>query len=162
MIESISTHFPYARVTVFDENSDDPATKEYLDRCGVEVYQPAANAVSRHRNLYANRQTALERCTTDYLLFVQDNMQFVRSLREEDLAVIEKAFADVDRAFLRPELFKPQDGDRTVNSTTIDAPQGVIVPKASFDVAMPGNAYCDVMICDVKKLRERAWDFQNN
>ena len=92
-------------VTVIDDNSDDPATHKILNTVemnyGFELIKAEKSKTIEKRlgGLYGNMNMALaisKKKDKDYMLFIQDDMQFVRKVEPEDLSIIEKVFDDFD------------------------------------------------------------------
>jgi hypothetical protein len=90
-------------VTVIDDNSDDPITNEILNSVqsnfGFEVVKANKDNLLEKRlgGLYGNMNMALDISQTKnkkYMLFIQDDMQFVRKVVSSDLNNIEKVFDD--------------------------------------------------------------------
>jgi len=92
-------------VTVIDDNSDDPATHKILNTVemdyGFELIKAEKSKTLEKRlgGLYGNMNMALaisKKKEKDYMLFIQDDMQFVRKVEPEDLSIIEKVFDDFE------------------------------------------------------------------
>ena len=158
-LESITRHAPGARVVIFDDCSTDDETIGVLERTGFEVLRSRAESRSRHGSLYSNMQLALEACRTEYLLLLQDDTQIVRTITEDDYSAIALCFEDPEIAFLRCQFMKEGDGKRFVDSLVPDRDIRVYVPRTTGSSMLPGNAYCDVVLCHVSKLRAANWKF---
>lgn len=97
-LKSFRTCAPDIKVTVIDDNSTDPHTIDVLSRLQdeIQVIQPQnAQTETKTGGLYGNMNAALEiahEANLKYVLFIQDDMQLVRSLRSIDFEMIENFF----------------------------------------------------------------------
>lgn len=97
-LKSFRTCAPGIKVTVLDDNSTDPHTIEVLSRLQdeVQVIQPQnGQTETKTGGLYGNMNAALEivhEANLKYALFIQDDMQLVRSLRSVDFEMIASFF----------------------------------------------------------------------
>ncbi|MFT6835563.1 MAG: glycosyltransferase involved in cell wall biosynthesis [Francisellaceae bacterium] len=92
-------------VTVIDDNSDDHKTIEILNdvefKYEFELIKASNEDIQEKRlgGLYGNMNTALEVAkikSKKYVIFIQDDMQFVRQLYQSDFDIVEKIFGDFD------------------------------------------------------------------
>jgi glycosyltransferase involved in cell wall biosynthesis len=92
-------------VTVIDDNSDDDKTNEILStvesKYGFELIKASKADIQEKRlgGLYGNMNTALNVAKMKgkkYVVFIQDDMQFVRQLYQSDFDIVEKIFDDFD------------------------------------------------------------------
>lgn len=162
-VDSLRRHAAPLPVTVVDDGSDDPETQAVLRSLpdGVRRLDAGAGAggAQRHGGLYANMQRALDDCSAEHLLFLQDDMQLVRPLRGADLDYIRAFFAHYPRAaFLNPVFLKGQRArrDRRVTRLQPDFPAYFRVDPAN---KARGYAYADVVIAHVGRLRAAGWRF---
>lgn len=162
LLDSIERHFPRAHTFIVDDKSDDAETLKVLEESKHKVHVSSHISENRHGNLYRNMQTALELCNTRYLIFLQDDVQIVRDVSKTDEDIITQAFQDPSIGFIRPSFLKQSDADRFIASVDIDPTRNLLVPKNSFADVERGNAYCDVVMCDVQKLRDKNWLFSNS
>lgn len=160
LLDSIERHCPDAVTFVVDDRSDDPDTLAVLEACPQAVFTSNGTLENRHGNLYRNMQKALEVCETPYLLFLQDDTQIVRDVTARDMEIFIDAFSDPDLAFLRPSFMKKSDCDNFIPHVDADVARGLIMPKETYADVRLGNAYCDVVMCDVAKLRGVNWTFK--
>ena len=158
-IESIVENLPGVKVTVFDDYSDDKDTVEYLASLGDRVVLGRDGSDSRHGNLYRNMQLALELSSKRFLLLLQDDIQVVRRVDEHDMQTIDTIFSDPDIAFLRPQFMKLGDGERNVSLLAASSEVRAYIPKLEFKETTFGHSYCDVVLCDIPKLKKAAWTF---
>ncbi len=161
-VESVLANIPGAKITVYDDNSDDEETVDYLNMLGDTVVYSRNFNTSRHGNLYTNMQSALATAQAPFLLFLQDDTQVIRGVRSKDLTHIQAAFNDPAVAFLRPQLMKQSNYQRFANAMVADARNRLYNPTAEFMEGTFGNSYCDLVICDVAKLRKAGWQFAEN
>jgi len=158
-IESVVENLPSVKITIFDDHSDDQETIEYLSSLGDSVVVGNDDSDSRHGNLYRNMQLALEQSSKRFLLLLQDDTQVVRRVDEQDMHAIGTIFSDPDIAFLRPQFMKLGDGERNVSLLAASSEVRAYIPKLEFEEGTFGHSYCDVVLCDVPKLKKVAWKF---
>ena len=153
-LDSIARNMPGAVVRVYDDRSDDPATCATLRDLAVPVVQPDAIEKAQHGGLYANMQRALDQVETPYLLFLQDDMQVVRPVDADDLAVIAAIFlADADCAFLSPLFMKAANARKLrAQYEAVAAPRCYRV-AARIERAQMRYAFADVCVMDVARVR---------
>ena len=161
-VDSILISMPDAIITIFDDNSDDEDTLEYLKALGDMVVYNEHDSTSRHGNLYQNMQVALENASRRFLILLQDDTQIIRSFADNDLTHIQTVFDDPNVAFLRPQLMKLGHLERFTNTLTPNLECRTYIPTAEFTDCTFGNSYCDVVVCDVQKLRQKSWQFLNS
>ena len=115
-VDSIEACCPGAEVTIFDDDSDDPETKQVLSEVAQShrVEQPGNRSSHRLGGLYGNMQSALELYEQeDTLCFLQDDTQLVRPLMEQDFQDIEAAFRDnPNLGFISPCFIRGRTLDR--------------------------------------------------
>jgi len=164
-VRSVQRNLPGAVIRVYDDNSDDPATKAVLADLGVSVITPESSDARRLGGLYSNMQTALMAAETPWILFLQEDMQMVRPVGEADLAAIAALFAeDQRRAFVGPVFFKAISMKRHHRQCV---PQETPRCYRLRDGASPAEqakriAYFDVCIGHVAQLRAAGWQFGNS
>ncbi len=162
LLNSIERLIPSAHVMIFDDASDDPLTQNILKESTNDIHINQTQSKERHGNLYNNMQSAIEKSPTRILLLLQDDTQIIRALGEEDFKAIDKVFSDPNIAFLRPQFLKESNAERFILATSVDPNTGNLVPKKSYDEVEPGNAFCDVVLCDISKLKSVNWKFHQN
>ncbi len=107
-ISSIESCAPGHPIAIFDDNSDDPETKQVLESYSAkyQVIRPDQGGKSRHHlgGLYGNMQLAFETFRhADLVCYLQDDTQIVRKLDDDDFDRIEHAFkAKPSLAFINP------------------------------------------------------------
>jgi len=158
-------NLPGCKVVIYDDQSDDPYTLSVLSelaQMGCEVVTNTdADLQERHGGLYTNMQMALNKCATDYLIFLQDDTQVVRFLESKTAQTIRDLFADPDIAFVRSQFFKQHDIARFAPDFNADHHFEYLAPTHAYDDCDKDHAYCDVMIADVEKLRAVNWQFRH-
>lgn len=160
-VRSALENVPGAKVTVVDDNSDDISTLTVLARLkqNVEVITPDVGRWGRLGGLYRNMQIALDaanpRC---FGIFMQDDMQIVRKMRPEDEEYIEKYFSFYPSAgFLYPVFLKG-----ALNPSSFKVSDGFECYEWRGEEANVGHYYSDVFICDVGRLLQRDWRFEED
>lgn len=119
LLSSLRRHASQLPVTVIDDGSTGHEMEAVLEDArasGMRVVETqlviderlAAEDLMRLRGgLYANMQSALEQCESDFYVFLQDDTQVCRPIRASDLESIAAAFAAYpDSAFVSPTFFK--------------------------------------------------------
>ncbi|MGV8953955.1 MAG: glycosyltransferase family 2 protein [Cypionkella sp.] len=158
-LASIARNLPQARVVVYDDLSDDPATVAVLAALRVPLVQPTAVARAQHGGLYVNMRRALAEVTTPYLLFLQDDMQIVRQVTVQDIATIEAMFAaDEACGFISPLFMKAQYA-RKLRGQYQAAPllrSYVCAPEIAREAMR--FAFADVTLAHVPRLRAAGFD----
>jgi glycosyltransferase involved in cell wall biosynthesis len=154
-ISSIEFCAPGSRIRIFDDNSNDPATRDALAELAKrhEVVTPdtGENQKNKHGGLYANMQAAFEACEDeDLVCYLQDDMQLVRPISPEEVAQLDAYLSHVETPrFAYPAFLKG------VNRNSKDAgfyfAEG---PRASV-----GIYYSDVNLFKVERLRAVNWSF---
>ena len=91
-VTSIEQCAPWVRLSIFDDDSDDPSTRAMLDDCAqrhrmLTPSHGAAEGGGKHGGLYANMQEAFARLDDDEVFcFLQDDMQFVRRVDPSEVS----------------------------------------------------------------------------
>jgi hypothetical protein len=153
-LASLARNLPQAQVVVYDDLSDDPATKAVLAALKVPLVQPSAVARAQHGGLYVNMARALAEVETDYLLFLQDDMQIVRPVDDQDFADIAAIFdADPDCGLVSP-LFMKAGIARKLRAQYQTA-AGLAAYQTAPDIprAEMRFAFADVCLAHVARLR---------
>lgn len=165
-INSVLQYAPQCRLSVFDDNSNDEATKQVLAAlpATINLYQPDTHSSQRHGGLYANMQWALDLAAQgEYLLFIQDDMQLVRPLRDEDNQYITQYFDTFTQAaFLNPVFLKGQRASRDKRITQLSAEFPVYFRHYPTKKHPRGLSYADVVIAHVDRLRQHSWQFSDS
>lgn len=109
-IASVESCAPESRIVIFDDDSDDSETLEYLREIGNKytIIQPGHSSSHHLGGLYGNMQSALDYCKEENLLcFLQDDTQLVRAVTAEDIKVLIGAFdQNPQLGFLHPCFIK--------------------------------------------------------
>ena len=159
-VDSLLKNLPDVIISVYDDNSDDRGTLDYLESLGDIVKSSRTENTSRHGNLYKNMQTALDNSTKRFLILLQDDTQIVRPVNDFDLASIGKIFDDNKVGFLRAHFIKQGTSERITTSMTPNNEYRAYIPNLEFENGAAVDSYFDVVICDVVKLKAISWQFQ--
>lgn len=163
-VASIERCAPTCDVTVFDDDSDDEATRRVLDEIGArhDVVRPRATSnAGKHGGLYANMQAALERFDAeDEICLLQDDMQLVRELDTADFDGIARYFDEHDdAAFVQPAFLKGCNRDADTALTRFDpATGGYLVDRTERSA---GAWYSDIHVMRPGVLRAAGWRYRN-
>lgn len=162
-IDSIERCFPGAMVTIFDDDSDDPDTRQVLDSLAAKyrVEQPGSGSTHRLGGLYDNMQAALDICGGQgTLCFLQDDTQLVRPILQEDLEDIEWAFESTPYlGFLSPCFVR----GRTLNRGAefdYDSSRNLYFRKP--DKRSSGCHFSALLITKPSRLRQVSWRFEES
>lgn len=151
---------PHCPLTVYDDDSEDPYTRQVLADVGQRhrVVVTRSRSVDKHGGLYANMQRALiEQPEDQPLLFLQDDMQLVRTIDANDHAAINDYFAQPTAAFLSPAFIQTAHGRKGHDDFERDASSGQLLPRESGQSA--GVYYSDLSICLPARLLAVHWQF---
>ncbi|RUO23450.1 hypothetical protein CWE08_02040 [Aliidiomarina iranensis] len=169
-IRSVQTHWPRVNITVVDDRSDDKETQAVLSELKAEGVQvllaPEKSFTKRHGGLYNNMQLALEIATersTEYALFLQDDMQVVRDIDEADTDYIPAFFNEYPQAaFLHPLFLKGARKRRDQAITYLSGKLPVYFRKKRENKTPRGISYSDCFIAHIPRLRQASWQFQGS
>lgn len=162
-VRSIEECAPGAEVTIFDDQSDNQATRVVLDRISSRhsVITCRPDLGQKHGGLYGNMQAALETLEGDDLVcFMQDDTQMVRPLEEADYACINDYFrikpklGFVSPAFIRGISLVGKD--RALFD--YDESVGLYFPRPGRQSA--GIYYSDIFLSSAARLRAHGWQFE--
>ena len=161
-VTSIEKCAPSSSIVIFDDTSNDPHTREVLDRLSQKHKVISSGKLSGHKHggLYGNMQSALEEMDDDELFcFLQDDMQLVRSISDDDINGICNFFqAYPDSGFLQPAFLKGATRSKDAKLTRYDAEGHVYFREQNKNSA--GFYYSDICISTARRLRERGWTFE--
>lgn len=151
-VRSIERNCAGFRLLVLDDNSDEPITRQVLQNLkarGVEIYSNYSSKEGRkHGNLYGNIRHACdfaEGLGLQYLLMVQDDMQFVRELSGQVLQEYSTYFSSSDFHLQIDPRFLMRRPYEFVAETRTFRHAGLM-------------SYADVGILDLHKLRRSGWE----
>jgi len=160
-LESVLRHTTEARIVIADDASDDPSQLALLAEMEahprVSVLWGSGDK-SRHGGLYANMQRVLDRCETEYLMYLQDDTQLVRTLAREDLEVIAAALERREVGFLSPFFLKWISLPRHRLALQADPALPIQVLRRTWRLK-PRYQYSDICIVYAPRLRARGWRF---
>lgn len=160
-IHSIERCAPKAKIAVFDDDSNDEATREALDRIATThtVMQPGKKSQHKLGGLYGNMQSALEYARNeDIVCFLQDDMQLVRPIDASDIQAIDTAFNRDERlAFLHPCFLKGCNRSRDEQSLMFDSNYNAYLRSATSQSA--GQYFSAVLLARPARLLEKHWVF---
>ena len=159
-LRSIATFAPECSATIVDDGSDDPATKKVLAEAAnlhrIVRPQPMVATEFKTGGLYFNMNYAFEDARKQglrFVLFIQDDMQFVRKISEEDVKNIEQYFDNTPNSFqLHTCFFKEAYRKYDEKRMTPDATNTFYI-REKF--AGPGNrGFSAVGIFDTRRFFE--------
>ncbi len=158
-LASIARNLAQAKVVVYDDLSDDPETKTVLAGLNVRLAQPTAVAKAQHGGLYVNMRRALAESETEYLLFIQDDMQIVRPVDAQDIATLDAIFAaDSACGFVSPLFMKGLYARKMRAQYCPDLGLRAYLSDPTIPRDILRFAFADVCIAHVPRLREAGFD----
>ena len=166
-LDSVSRHLPEAKVTVVDDGSTDPDTRNVLENLpgGVGLLQPRAKKDEQwYGGLYQNMRAALQCAEADYVLFTQDDAQVVRPVERADTDYIRDYFGHfTDAAFLNPAFpLAARRSRRRVITFSEDFPVFFYTLDERFRDRSVTMYYADISIASTRRLREADWSFHES
>lgn len=162
-LESLVRHAPDLPVTVVDDGSVDPATKEVL-----EEYAATMTIVSRDGTgidvslggLYANMNWAAHKSRAELGLFMQDDMQLVRDITADDHEHIARFFEHYKDAIEFHTCFTKSSTKISVNDGLKLDPE---VPVYFRDVGRTRRGWhSDVGVFHIARMRERGIELRES
>lgn len=163
-VHSIEQCAPDAKIAVFDDDSNDTATRKTLECIAKThaVIQPGKTSHHKLGGLYGNMQCALEYARDeDIVCFLQDDMQVVRPIDASDIQAIDAAFnRDEDLAFLHPCFLKGCNRSRDAQSLGFDSTFNAYFRSGTSQSA--GQHFSAVLLARPARLLERQWVFSGS
>jgi len=163
-VESIEKCIAESEIVIFDDDSTDPETREYLkeasSRC--EIVNPKEVGTIKHGGLYHNMNAALELFNDRPLLcFLQDDTQVVRTVTSDQLDEFRRWFdADKSLGFIHPCFIRGVDlKKRPV------VPLSSPFPELFFRKDMgqsSGIHYSDLVVFEPSRLVTAGWRFHQS
>jgi len=165
-LSSIQRHAPGAGVHVLDDNSVDPGVAEVLDKWmrkrSVKVIPPGMTTLGLHGGLYNNMQRAFDHgldSGADIGLFIQDDMQLVREITPQDIAVARNYFSLTPNALeMNVLFFKEMYRENNNGSYSLDTSLNIYHSK-DWGRTAPA-CFCDVGIFHFGRMKELSWSFE--
>lgn len=102
LLRSAKEFLPGSDILIVDDSSDDPLTRQVIDRSGAELLINTNTSDNKHGGLYHCMNASLQYAMDhgyDHLYIVQDDMQFVRPVT--GLEAILKSTFDLDENLLQ-------------------------------------------------------------
>lgn len=161
-VRSIEQCAPGQPISVYDDDSDDPDTRQVLATIRQRhtlVTPSQAPGFGKHGGLYGNMQQALDDQPPGTIIcFLQDDMQLVRKLENAELAAIRAHFDSARPAsLLHPAFLKGANRAADLADIRFDAAAGGYYCDRHQRSA--GSHYSDILIASVDQLRETGWRF---
>ncbi|MGO3296419.1 glycosyltransferase family 2 protein [Marinobacter sp.] len=163
-IDSIESAVDQPEIVVFDDDSDDPQTLEYLSDIVSrhQIVRPEKKGSIKHGGLYHNMQNALVKLKDrDLLCFLQDDTQLVRPLLSGEVA----AFNDLlekspDTAFIHPCFIRGVD---QLKRPLIPepGPDGTVFLRKNMGQSA-GVHYSDLVMFKPARLLRAGWEFKQS
>ncbi|MDX1587463.1 MAG: glycosyltransferase family A protein [Oleiphilaceae bacterium] len=160
-VRSIEQSVPGADIAVFDDDSDDKATREVLQRLSDRhtVIQPGKESSHKLGGLYGNMQSALEYgAEWPLVCFLQDDMQVVRAVTEEEIEGFDRCFEEnPDLAFLHPCFLKGLNRER--DRATLEYQPSLRAYRRQDTRQSAGQYFSAILITRPLRLLEKNWQF---
>ena len=159
---------PDVPLAIFDDGSDDKPTVAALESIqrhpGVYVFSPHCSrrltADTGRGGLYANMNQALAWASglaAEFVLFLQDDVQIIRTVTEEDIEHVRLFFSDNPNALQLLPFFSPFHELDPPGIWVVD-PSGTALQP----VALPGRHLSDVGIYHVERATTRLGGFEGS
>lgn len=161
-IDSIRRCAPHCAITIHDDNSNDPLTRQVLAELATDitVVQPDADdADGKHGGLYQNMQRACAEVDDHTLICtLQDDMQLVRPLQRAELDQWLALYNDgTHHGFLQPAFLKSLGSKTGPDDVSFDPGKQVYLINRQQRSA--GAWYSDVFMIQAQLLRKHKWQF---
>lgn len=163
-VESIRSCIPGAEIVIFDDNSDDPDTCEYLAEAAefCRIVEPREIGTIKHGGLYHNMNAALDLLRDRRLIcFLQDDTQVVRPVSSSELVAIDGLFAQNPAlGFIHPCFIRGIDLTKR-SVVPLEGPAaGFFFRKDTGQSA--GIHYSDLVVFKPDRLVKAQWCFQQS
>lgn len=167
-INSIRRCAPHCAITIHDDNSTDPITRQVLADLATDipVVQPEAGGIgSKHGGLYGNMQRACEAVDDDALICtLQDDMQLVRPLQRDEVdRWLDLYTRGRHQGFLHPAFLKSPGNKQIDHAKKYDGAVRYDQNKRVYLVdrhqRSAGAWYSDVFMIQAGLLRRHNWQF---
>lgn len=163
-VESVKRCVPEAEIVIFDDNSTDPETRDYLARAASfsRVMGPEKEGEIKHGGLYHNMNSALQLCHDRSLVcFLQDDTQVVRPVSGSELRQVARLFeSHPELGFLHPCFIRGIDlKKRPV--TPLKGPETSLFYRQDSGQSS-GTHYSDLVIFQPRRLIDYGWHFQQS
>ncbi|MGC9456242.1 MAG: glycosyltransferase family 2 protein [Halothiobacillaceae bacterium] len=160
-VASIRACLPRSEIIIFDDNSSDSQTQEYLSRVGssCQVVQPGLQGQVKHGGLYHNMNAALQLCADRSLLcFLQDDTQLVRPVPDTEVAAMHDLFERFEGlGFLHPCFIRGDTMRRRPVKPRPGPDPAVFFRQDTGQSA--GIHYSDLVLFRPARLLEAGWSF---
>jgi hypothetical protein len=147
-------------ITIVDDCSDDRTTLSVLRRAerqhGVQVVVPSRARTEKYGGFWANMRLAYEElATARHVMFLQDDLQFVRPLREGELQRLADLLENPSLSpFLFPAFWWGARGKEYQHLYPYDAAHDIY--RRTDSSAQPG--FADVAVFDRDRLNSVGWE----
>jgi glycosyltransferase involved in cell wall biosynthesis len=158
-VQSALRHADQFRIVVVDDASTDAQTVAVLDGLPAEVECIRRDSTDdlRHGGLYYNMQVALDAAgDAPFIMFVQDDIQFVRDCDDEDVEELQRLCRLEPRSFVNVTFLRQNTVDGL--DLHLDASGDFYLSRNSG--IYTGRSYADVVAVDPAKLKEIDWRFE--
>lgn len=163
-VESIRACAPGADIVIFDDNSDDPETRDYLEQAaeGCRIVEPTEIGTIKHGGLYHNMNAALELLGDRSLLcFLQDDTQLVRPVLDTDVSELASIFERrPELGFVHPCFIRGVDLKKRPVTPLPGPAAGFFYRQDTGQSA--GIHYSDLVIFKPRRLIDVGWRFQQS
>jgi len=166
-IESVERCAPWARLTIVDDDSDDPATRAVLAdlatrhrvRAPADWAEDGPAGVHNHGGLYPNMQAAFAHLEDDEVFcFLQDDMQLVRRLDPAEIPHFHRLVAGPDGPrFAHPPFMK--GSNRRTNASLIRFDAALDTYFVDRFHRSAGAHFSAVCLGHAGALRRVGWNF---
>ena len=160
-IQSIENCAAQSKIIIFDDNSDEPETIEFLKQVKMKhtVLQPGHSSRHHLGGLYGNMQSALEYCRDEELVcYLQDDTQIVRPLSANDISIISDTFDHLPKmGFIHPCFIREINRER---GEQYHYDQDSNLYFRGQTKRRSGRFFSALLIMQPKRLLHAGWHFQ--
>lgn len=163
-VESIRHCIPDAGIVIFDDNSDDPETCEYLEQAAefCRIVEPREVGTIKHGGLYHNMNAALDLFQNSRLIcFLQDDTQVVRPVSSSEIGAIDELFgSNPTLGFVHPCFIRGVDLRKRPVTPLPGPASGFFFREDTGQSA--GIHYSDLVVFKPDRLLAAEWCFHQS
>lgn len=158
-----------AQINIYDDNSNDLATMQILNHFGergLNILSPPKkieDTQMRPRgSLYGNMRDAIKNYIDpvrfQYVIFAQDDMQFVRRIEGEDMAYFDEVFCYYPQmVFIYPVFYRGNSDDKLKQLITVDE-VNIYFRKEETNY----TGFSAVFLAETNRLLKCGWEMPEN
>lgn len=165
-VKSAQRYVPNSSITIIDDHSDDISTQTLLQKLETEVAvrKPKQTDYRRWGGFYQNINWVIqELATAPWVVFIEDDMQFIRPIDKRDLMNISNYFEKYpNTACLSIDFFKAEHRERNELNVEIDRNNKIYFLKNAAKAYRGGIHFNSQTIVNIKRMREIGFVYEND